>query len=156
MLLKIGSRGNEVKELQEFLGIGADGIFGKGTAAAVKEFQKVNGLGLMVLWVLTWDCMGLLLIIQKDVHNGKWISIHRHFLPEGEYKSGITKKEYCFIHHTAGWQNPYNCIDNWGRDSRGAVCTEFVLGGPSIKGNNDTHDGEMVQRFRRSLRMALR
>ena len=38
MLLKIGSRGNEVKELQEFLGIGADGIFGKGTAAAVKEF----------------------------------------------------------------------------------------------------------------------
>ena len=32
MLLKIGSRGNEVKELQEFLGIGADGIFGKGTA----------------------------------------------------------------------------------------------------------------------------
>ena len=31
MILKIGSRGKEVKELQEFLEIGADGIFGSGT-----------------------------------------------------------------------------------------------------------------------------
>ena len=60
MLLKIGSRGNEVKELQEFLGIGADGIFGKGTAAAVKEFQKLNGLGADgIVGPATWDCMGL-------------------------------------------------------------------------------------------------
>lgn len=150
MLLKIGSRGNEVKELQEFLGIGADGIFGKGTAAAVKEFQKVNGLGADgIVGPATWDCMGLATTdnSEKTYTTENGLVIHRHFLPEGEYKSGITKKEYCFIHHTAGWQNPYNCIDNWGRDSRGAVCTEFVLGGPSIKGNNDTHDGEMVQAF---------
>ena len=60
MLLKVGSRGPEVKSLQEFLGIGADGIFGKGTEFAVKEFQKLNGLTVDgLVGPGTWDCMGL-------------------------------------------------------------------------------------------------
>ena len=50
--LKIGSSGDEVKKLQEKLiaegynvgGTGADGIYGKNTAAAVKEYQQKNGL----------------------------------------------------------------------------------------------------------------
>ena len=63
MLLKIGSRGNEVKELQEFLGIGADGIFGKGTAAAVKEFQKPMGWVLMVLLALPLGIVWVLLLL---------------------------------------------------------------------------------------------
>lgn len=44
MLLKIGSKGEDVKKLQEKLGIGADGIFGVGTQAAVKKWQARNGL----------------------------------------------------------------------------------------------------------------
>lgn len=50
VLLKIGSRGEEVKKLQESLNkLGfncgtADGIFGPKTEAAVKAFQKANGL----------------------------------------------------------------------------------------------------------------
>ena len=44
MILKIGSRGSDVKELQEFLNITADGIFGKGTEEAVKKFQSTNNL----------------------------------------------------------------------------------------------------------------
>jgi peptidoglycan hydrolase-like protein with peptidoglycan-binding domain len=44
MLLKKGSRGPDVRELQEALGLAADGIFGSGTEAAVKEFQKENDL----------------------------------------------------------------------------------------------------------------
>ena len=44
MLLKVGSRGEDVKAVQQFLGLGADGIFGKGTEQAVKDFQSLNGL----------------------------------------------------------------------------------------------------------------
>ena len=44
MLLKNGSSGADVKQLQEKLGLGADGIFGAGTEAKVKEWQASNGL----------------------------------------------------------------------------------------------------------------
>ena len=44
MLIKKGSRGPEVKKIQEKIGIAADGIFGAGTEAKVKEWQKANGL----------------------------------------------------------------------------------------------------------------
>jgi len=39
-----GSRGDCVKKVQEQLGLAADGIFGSGTEAAVKQFQTANGL----------------------------------------------------------------------------------------------------------------
>jgi putative chitinase len=44
MLLKVGSRGEEVKKLQAKLGLGTDGVFGPGTEAAVKKWQAANGL----------------------------------------------------------------------------------------------------------------
>jgi putative chitinase len=44
MLLKVGSKGNEVKQLQEKLGLAADGSFGPGTDKAVKSWQAANGL----------------------------------------------------------------------------------------------------------------
>lgn len=44
MILKLGSRGNEVKALQEKLDLKADGIFGPITEEAVKDFQRSNGL----------------------------------------------------------------------------------------------------------------
>nr|DAM97278.1 MAG TPA: endodeoxyribonuclease I [Crassvirales sp.] len=44
MALKLGSRGNEVKVLQEKLNLKADGIFGPLTEEAVKDFQRSNGL----------------------------------------------------------------------------------------------------------------
>lgn len=150
MLLKIGSRGQQVKDLQEFLGADADGIFGKGTEAAVKEWQAANGLDADgLVGPATWDAMGLATTddSEKTFETSNGLIVNRHFLPEGEYKNGPTNKEYLFLHHTAGWHNPFNVIDQWGRDSRGAVATEFVLGGPSVKGNNDEFDGVMVQAF---------
>ena len=150
MLLKIGSRGQQVKDLQEFLGADADGIFGKGTEAAVKEWQTANGLDADgLVGPATWDAMGLATTddSEKTFETSNGLIVNRHFLPQGEYKNGPTNKEYLFLHHTAGWHNPFNVIDQWGRDSRGAVATEFVLGGPSVKGNNDEFDGVMVQAF---------
>ena len=44
MLLKKGSKGEEVKQLQSKLGLGADGVFGSGTETAVKKWQAANGL----------------------------------------------------------------------------------------------------------------
>ena len=47
MLLKVGSKGEEVKKLQEKLGVDAGsnaGTFGPKTEAAVKAWQKANGL----------------------------------------------------------------------------------------------------------------
>lgn len=42
--LKVGSRGAQVKKLQEALGLEADGAFGPGTEAALKTWQAANGL----------------------------------------------------------------------------------------------------------------
>jgi putative chitinase len=44
MLLKNGSKGDDVKKLQEKLGLTADGDFGPGTEAKVKAWQTANGL----------------------------------------------------------------------------------------------------------------
>jgi len=44
IMLKKGDTGSEVKEVQQMLGITADGIFGSGTEASVKNFQSDNGL----------------------------------------------------------------------------------------------------------------
>ncbi|MFD2181188.1 peptidoglycan-binding domain-containing protein [Rhodoplanes azumiensis] len=44
VLLRTGSRGDTVKRLQVALAVTADGVFGAGTAAAVRAFQEKNGL----------------------------------------------------------------------------------------------------------------
>jgi len=44
MLLKNGSKGEDVKKLQEKLGLTSDGSFGPGTESKVKEWQSANGL----------------------------------------------------------------------------------------------------------------
>ncbi len=60
MVLKYGSKGKEVKILQEFLGISADGVFGKGTEKTVKTWQANNKLTADgIVGPATWDAMGL-------------------------------------------------------------------------------------------------
>lgn len=44
MILKLGSKGNDVKALQSKLNLIPDGIFGKVTEEAVKDFQKKNNI----------------------------------------------------------------------------------------------------------------
>ena len=150
MILKIGSNGKEVKELQEFLEIQADGIFGKGTDTAVREWQQDEGLVVDgIVGPATWNSMGLAStdISEQVFETENGLTIEKHYLPKGEYKVGPTKKEYVFLHHTAGWHNPFKTINRWGRDDRGTIATEFVLGGQSVKGDDDKYDGVMVQTF---------
>ncbi len=150
MILKEGSRGQEVRELQQALGITVDGDFGPGTKKAVMKFQRDNDL--IVDGVVGPQTLAAIReesattdVSEKVYSPVDGLTVNKHFLPEGEYKVGPTKKEYLFLHHTAGWNNPYKTVDGWARDNRGAVATEFVLGGCSVKGNDDRYDGELVQ-----------
>ena len=60
MLLKVGSKGEDVKKLQTKLGTAADGAFGPGTEKLVKEWQTTNGLTADgIVGDVTWAKMGL-------------------------------------------------------------------------------------------------
>ena len=61
------------------------------------------------------------------------MEIKEHFMDKAQYLVGSGKKEWIFLHHTAGWDNPFGTIDGWNRDTRGQIATEFVLGGENIK-----------------------
>jgi len=150
MILRLNSRNTEVKQLQKFLNSPADGIFGKGTEEAVKNWQLANHLipdG--IVGPNTWDAMGIATTdaFEKTYTTQNGLIVNRHFLPSHEYKKGPTNPEWVFIHHTAGWNNPFKTIDNWSNDTRGAICTEFTLGGPKVSDGSVDYDGVTVQAF---------
>lgn len=148
MTLKLGSKGKLVESLQTFLGLVADGDFGSKTDTAVKKWQKDNGLiSDGVVGPMTWNAMGLATTDLTEQKNNTGLDIKKQFLPAGEYMAGPTKKSWVFLHHTAGWENPYNTITAWARDNRGTVATEFVLGGQKITNGDIKWDGELVQAF---------
>lgn len=164
MLIKVGSKGELVKDVQEIVGVPADGHFGPATEAAVKKWQAVNGLtadGLVGRGTL--GKMGLLdtdaslteatpekasgLYTKKPYTTSNGLKVIEYFMPKDEYLAGPVKPEWLFLHHTAGWHNPFNTIKAWDADKIGRIATEFVLGGPSCKGNDDQYDGVLVQAF---------
>lgn len=58
---KLGSHGDRVKEIQTFLGISKDGVFGEETERSVKVFQKKNGLKVDgIVGMATLEKMGLI------------------------------------------------------------------------------------------------
>ena len=158
-LLKKGDSGPEVKKLQTILNIIPDGKFGPMTEKAVMRFQleknlKVDGIVGNQTWSLLTMSKHSNEAIDEDTdttgqyfESGYDLMIHKHYLPSNEYLTKIGRLEYCFLHHTAGRENPYKVIDHWGRDDRGRVSTEFVIGGQNHKNNSDQYDGAVVQAF---------
>jgi len=149
-VLRQGSRGQEVKNLQEFLGIKPDGMFGPKTLVAVQKWQASRGLtpdG--VVGPKTWDAMGIAStdLSEKVFTTPNGLIVNKHYMPVDEYCHNQGGSEYVFLHHTAGWNNPYRTITNWANDNRGRVATEFVLGGQKITDGNTDYDGVMVQAF---------
>jgi lysozyme family protein len=141
-MITLGSNGDEVKKLQTFLGITADGIFGIETFATVKNWQIKNGLtpdG--IVGPKTLSAMGLLDTNITETNQ----YFEKKYLDKDEYFAGPTKKQWIFIHHTAGWHNPYNVVSDWNNDTRGKIATEFVIGGQSIKADDEKYDGTIVQ-----------
>lgn len=92
-MLKIGNKGEEVKRLQEALGINNDGIFGKQTEEAVKLFQKKNGLEVDgIVGDKTWAALGF----KDEINIIKMpLGVHISKAPNREIK-------YLAIHFTAG------------------------------------------------------
>jgi len=87
MTLKLGSKGEAVKTLQEFLKITADGDFGLKTEAAVKDYQKKNGLIVDgIVGSKTWAHMGIL--NTDNAENDEIqsaLQIIKHYMPEGTF-----------------------------------------------------------------------
>ena len=147
--LKRGSKGEAVKTLQEFLKLTVDGDFGPKTEKAVRDYQSKNGLTVDgVVGPKTWAHMGILNTDNaENEETQSALEIIKHYMPEGTYFKGPVPKNWIFLHHTAGWENPYQVADMWARDNRGNVATEFILGGPSVKNGNTKFDGELIQCF---------
>jgi len=69
MLLKIGSKGDDVKKLQEKLKLTSDGTFGPNTEKKVKEWQTANGLNSDgVVGDVTWNKMFVSAVVTEGVH----------------------------------------------------------------------------------------
>lgn len=85
-VLKKGSRGNDVKTLQRLLHLYEDGIFGRLTEEAVKEFQSAHGLVADgIVGKKTWEALqkgdtGLLKSKRKITE----IIVHCTATPEGK------------------------------------------------------------------------
>ena len=155
MLLKRGSIGEEVKQLQTALCIGADGIFGSGTESAVKKFQKDNNLVVDgIVGPGTWEVIGIdtdsvAVTSESEYTTNGGLVIDRHYLDKDEYVRDYGKIEPLgfFIHHTAGWDNPYNTVNSWNKDTRGRVATQYVIGGSNVTGKKSRYDGVVVECF---------
>lgn len=152
-MYKQGSKDSAmVKQIQQVVNATIDGIWGPKTTAAVIRWQSLNNLVADgIVGPKTLEAMG---ILDTDIKGSSFmteegLSIERYFLPKGEYVEAEHKilNDYLFLHHTAGGSNPYRCIDHWGRDSRGRVATEFVLGGQDVRNNNNDYDGKVLQAF---------
>lgn len=80
-ILKFGSKGEEAKILQRLLNCEIDGIFGKITEEAVKEFQRKNNLTVDgIVGNNTWKALGVV----KITRSINEIILHCSATPEGK------------------------------------------------------------------------
>jgi hypothetical protein len=164
MILKLNSKGTLVEQVQKVVGVSADGSFGPKTEAEVKAWQAKNGLTADgIVGPATLAKMGLAdtdlsvseakpeaakgTYTKSSYKSSNGLEVIEYFMPKDEYLAGPIKPEWLFLHHTAGWHNPFNTVKSWDADKRGQIATEFVLGGPSCKGDDNTFDGVLVQCF---------
>jgi hypothetical protein len=157
MLYKEGSKDADMnRAIQEVVGAEVDGAFGPNTTKKVQDWQRKNHLypdgivgpkTLAIMGILDTDNSNQDNIDDHVLVTEDGLEITKAYLPNGEYMKGPTSKDWLFIHHTAGWENPFKTIRNWGKDKRGAVATEFCVGGQKITTQNNHYDGQVVQAF---------
>lgn len=91
MILKLGSKGDEVKALQKKLNLKVDGIFGPITEEAVKDFQRSNGLEVDgIVGVNTLSKLNF----SPNSRNIKELIVHCSATPEGKDYSVDTIRQW--------------------------------------------------------------
>ena len=144
-ILKFGSKGQSVKDLQIFLGLNPDGDFGQKTEIAVSNFQLRHKLVTDgIVGERTYRVLFNLGFKSQDMLELGDFEIKNYFLPESHYFKGPTKKRWIFLHHTHGWHNPFKVIDDW-KKRKTKVATHFVIGGIDIHNEDHSFDGQIVQ-----------
>ena len=107
-VLKKGSKNNYVKALQYILGIEADGIFGSGTLASVKEYQKTLGVtsdGIVGKNTVT-KIVDILPILKKD-STGKYVQALESLLQTLTLDGNFEADE---VNHVKTYQSANNLI----------------------------------------------
>lgn len=157
----------KIKNVQKLLGLDCTGTIDDHTAAAIKNFNLRNNKGSSNLLteetyneiVKKLSKSSELLYSEDDTDDESELdcttdlsetdaSFETYMLDKDEYvtsKGKILKKEYIFLHHTSGWSNPYSTVDDWNKDSRGAIGTNYVIGGFDIKTNKSNNDGKIIK-----------
>jgi hypothetical protein len=156
----------EISKVQKILKIPETGIIDEFTEAAIRNFQLRNSL--FATGELDSDTLVALgftdvpNFIEKpkkeeipvpienpliDTDQFSEIPIKKYFLPKGEFLPGPTNKKSIFLHHTAGYNNPYAIVDMWAKDPQGPIGTQYVIGGPHPATGDERYDGEIVQCF---------
>ncbi len=126
-----------IEEIQKSLNIPVTGILDEFTQAAIRNSQLKNSGQLLTI---TDTMEGHL---DSDISsNGLILQYH---LPKGQYQIGQVRHRSVFLHHTAGWDNPWNVIDMWARDDRGTIGTHYVIGGENIRDCSNRHSGTILQ-----------
>lgn len=152
-VIKKGSSDTQmVKQIQKFLGLAPDGIFGSQTERAVIAWQSENHLVADgIVGYKTLDAMGILDTDNKPkvIKTESGLIIQPYHLNKGEYIEAPEPilNDYVMIHHTAGHANPFNVVHNWNNDTIGRIATEFVIGGCDARTGDCKHDGVTIQAF---------
>ena len=98
-ILRIGLFGNDVKELQNLLGITADGWFGEKTRSAVAKFQKENGLAVDgVVGVMTYKKLSEVFPQNVVIQNLPPVWLILHCSATIERTAGFNAKSIVYYH----------------------------------------------------------
>lgn len=166
--IKLGSRGDDVKVLQNALHLIADGIFSKITREAVLAYQKEHGLVADgIVGEKTWKVI-LAQWPTKSKRRIDWIIVHCSDTPEGR---NDTVEDIRRWHKAKGWSDiGYHYVvyldgsvhDGRNVDKIGAHCENYnynsigicYIGGKTVdmKSNKDTRTPKQKEALLRLLR----
>ncbi len=153
---------NDICKIQNVLGFEENGVLDEHTKAGIKNFQRLLGLpatgeltpetfnafskryDLESIEISLDDCDASTDLSETDIA----YEINELLLSKDEYVTEygkINSRKHIFLHHTSGWNSPYDTIKGWETDTRGKIGTHFVIGGINLKNGDSKFDGEIVK-----------